>query len=133
MMLRDASIVSRPLADATSEPDPTASRGEATELAHVFDSAQRAPARTEWLAERSATDAFPDLMRAVREFVVAHRADGSPPERVLAAMKRVTRACTFVCVDESRCDRLQHVVLSEFLATYYDVVAAAHPPLEAPE
>ena len=105
--------------------------GEATSLALAFDGAQRAPARTEWMAAQSATDPFPELMCAVREFVRARRADGFPPERVLATMKGVTHSCTFVCVDGSRADRLQALVLREFLVSYYDIAAPARLTQEA--
>ena len=133
MMLHDPSIASRLPADAEGEPEPTGSRGEATGLARAFDGAQRAAPRTEWMAARSASDPFPDLACAVRAVVRARRADGISPERVLAAMKGVTRSCTFVCVDGSRADRLQALVLREFLTTYYDIAAPARLVLEAPE
>jgi hypothetical protein len=125
MKLHDPSIDSRPPADAGAEPAPTDSRGEATDLARAFDGAQRALPRTEWMAARSATDPFPDLVHAVHAFVRACRAEGVRPERVLAEMKGVTRSCTFVCADGSRADRLQALVLREFLVTYYDVAAPA--------
>jgi hypothetical protein len=123
MKLHDPSIASRPPADAGAEPDPTGSRSEATGLALAFDGAQRASTRTEWMAARSSTDPFPELVCAVRAFVRASRADGVAPERVLAAMKGVTRSCGFVSVDGSRADRLQDLVLREFLVTYYDIAA----------
>lgn len=132
MMLHDPSIASRPPAVADGEPKPIGSRGEATGLARAFDGAQRASTRTEWMATRASTDPFPELVRAVHAFVRACRADGFPPERVLAAMKGVTHSCTFVCVDGSRADRLQDLVLREFLTTYYDIAAPARLVRAAP-
>jgi hypothetical protein len=88
--------------------------------------------QTEWMATRASTDPFPELVGAVRTFVRACRADEFPPERVLAAMKGVTAACTFVCVDASRADRLKALVLREFLTSYYDIAAPAHLAGEAP-
>jgi hypothetical protein len=126
MMLHDPSIASRPPAVADGEPEPTGPGGDATGLARAFDGAQRASTRTEWLAARASTDPFPELVHAVRTFVRACRADELPPERVLAAMKGVTGACTFVCVDGSRADRLKALVLREFLTSYYDIAAPAH-------
>lgn len=131
MKLHHPSIASRPPADAGGEPDPTDSQGEATGLARAFDGAQRASTRTEWAAVRASSDPFPELGCAVRAFVRARRADGFPPERVLAAMKDVTRSCTFVCIDGSRADRLQDLVLREFLVTYYDIAAPVHLAREA--
>ena len=130
MKLHDPSIASRPLANAAGESDPTGSQGEATRLAVAFDDAQRAPIRTEWMAARDSTDPFPALVRAVHAFVRGCRADRLPPERVLAALKGVTRSCRFAGVDGSRVDRLQALVLREFLVTYYDIAA---PGLLAPE
>jgi hypothetical protein len=132
MMLRDASIVARPPADPGSQPDLTTSQGEARSLVRAFATAQRAPARAERMADCSAIDAFPELTQAVREFVAARRADGSPPERVLATMKELTRGCSVVCIDESRADRLQLLLLREFLATYYEIPAPSPLP-EVPE
>ena len=131
MKLHDPSIASRPSADAGVDAHPTGARGEATQLARAFDGAQRASTRTEWIAARDSNDPFPELMHAVHAFVRACRADEVPPERVLAAIKGVTRACTFVCVDGSRADGLQDLVLREFLVSYYDIAAPAHTTREA--
>jgi len=124
LKLHDPSIDSRPPADAGGAPDRPGSR-DATGLARAFDGAQRASPRTEWMAARTATDPFPDLVHAVHAFVRACRAEGVPPERVLAEMKAVTSSCPFVCADGSRADRLQGLVLREFLVTYYDVATPA--------
>ena len=132
MKLHDPSIESGPPADSGGEPDPTGSQGEATGLARAFDGAQRASTRTEWAAARASTDPFPELGCAVRAFVRARRADGFPPERVLAAMKGVTRSCTFVTADGARADRLQGLLLREFLIAYYDIAAPVHLAREAP-
>jgi hypothetical protein len=129
MKLHDPSIASRPPADPGGEPGPTGSQGEATGLARAFDGAQRA---TEWAAARASTDPFPELGCAVRAFVRARRADGFPPERVLAAMKGVTRSCTFVTADGARADRLQGLLLREFLIAYYDIAPPVHLAREAP-
>jgi hypothetical protein len=126
MKLHDSSIAPRLPSDAGVEPEATGARGEATGLAQAFDGAQRASPRTEWMAARASTDPFPELVRAVHAFVRACRADEVPPERVLAAMKAVTRSCTFVCADGSRDVRLQDLVLREFLVTYYDIAAPIH-------
>ena len=131
MKLHDPSIDSRPPADAGGAPDRPSSR-DATGLALAFDDAQRASPRTEWMAARSATDPFPDLVHAVHAFVRACHAEGVPPERVLAEMKGVTSSCTFVCTDGSRADRLQDLVLREFLVTYYDIAAPARLARDAP-
>jgi hypothetical protein len=132
MKLHDPSIASRPPADAGVEPHPTGSRGEATWLAQALDGAQRASVRTEWMAVHTCTAPFPELVHAVHAFVRAWRADRVPPERVLAAIKGVTRSCTFPCIDPSRADRLQALVLREFLVSYYDIAAPAPLPQEGP-
>ena len=124
MKLHDPSITSRSLANAGAESNP-APRDDVTGLARAFDGAQRTSIRIEEMAARASTSPFPDLVRAVHEFVRARRADSAPPERVLAAIKGVARACTADCVDESRVDRLQDLVLREFLVSYYDIAAPA--------
>jgi hypothetical protein len=103
-----------------------------SELAHAFDRAHHHPGCTDGLQSHSSspepsTDGISRLAGAVRDFVAAGRADGSPPERILAAIKRVTRPCLFDGADAVRGDRLQALVLREFLASYYDVGAVAIP------
>ena len=102
-----------------------------SELAHAFDRAHRYMGCTDWRHTDSSvepsTDGASQLVGAVRDFVAAGRADGSPPERILAAIKRVTRPCLFDGADAVRGDRLQALVLREFLASYYDVGAVAIP------
>lgn len=106
---------------------------EMSELARAFDSAQHDSDCIEsWTAADSWTDGCAELTDAVRAFVVAGRADGSPPERVLANIKSVTRAYFFHGVDEVHGDRLQTLILREFLATYYDAVAPAEHALQPP-
>ena len=78
-------------------------------------------------------DGVSELAGAVRDFVAAGRADESPPERILATIKRVTRPCIFDGADEVRGDRLQALIMSEFLASYYDVAPAAVPDPTAHE
>jgi hypothetical protein len=102
-----------------------------TELAHAFDRAHHNLGCT----GRQHADSFVDLSsaavteltEAVRAFVSARRADGSPPERILATIKSVTRPCLVEGVDEVRGDRLQAIVLHEFLASYYDVATPVMP------
>ena len=132
MKLHAPSIASRPPADAGVEPHPTGSRGEATGLARAFDGAQRASARFEWMAAHESTVPVPELVHAVHAFVRAGRADSVSPERVLAAIKGVTRSRTFASVDPSCADRLQALVLREFLVSYYDIPAPALLIREAP-
>jgi hypothetical protein len=124
MMLHDPSITSRSLANASAESN-LPPRHDVTGLARAFAGAQRTSIRVEETAARASISPFPELVRAVHEFVRARRADSAPPERVLAAIKGVTRACTADCVDESRVDRLQDLVLREFLVSYYDIAAPA--------
>ena len=95
------------------------------ELAHAFDRAHHNLGCTgrrnaDSLADAS-SDAVTALTAAVRTFVSARRADGSPPERILATIKGVTHPCLFDGADEVRGDRLQAIILREFLTSYYDV------------
>ena len=94
------------------------------ELAHAFDRAHHNAGRIDRLHSdspmRPSPDGVSELVEAVRDFVTARRADGSPPERILATIKRVTRPCLFDGADEVRGDRLQALILREFLTSYYD-------------
>lgn len=93
------------------------------ELAHAFVRAQQETGGIE-RSGVSSTDGWAELSGAVRVFVVAQRADGSPPERILAVIKSVTRRCFDDDVDEVHGDRLQTLILREFLTSYYDVAPA---------
>ena len=101
------------------------------ELAHAFDRAHHETGCIDRLHADPRLNQSPDgvseLAGAVRDFVAAGRADGSPPERILATIKHVTRPCLFDGADEVRGDRLQALILREFLTSYYDVSAAAVP------
>jgi hypothetical protein len=103
-----------------------------TELAQAFDRAQQ----DSGCSERSSvleTDGCAELAGAVRAFVVTGRAEGSPPERVLAVIKSVTRPYFADGVDEVHGDRLQSLILREFIASYYDVTMPAHRAPQASE
>ena len=106
---------------------------ETGELARAFENAQR---DTDCMGSGPATGASPDdcaeLTGAVRAVAVAGRADGSPPERVLASIKSVTRPYFADGVDEVHGDRLQALILREFLRTYYDTAAPADAALRRP-
>lgn len=107
------------------------------ELAHAFDCAHHYTGRMDRLHSDSRMNPSPDvvseLAEAVRDFVTARRADGSPPERILATIKRVTRPSLFDGADEVRGDRLQALILQEFLTSYYDVGTTALPGPAVPE
>jgi len=107
------------------------------ELAHAFDRACHNLGCTGRLDAGSfvdpLTDAVGELAGAVRAFVSARRAEGSPPERILATIKGVTRPCQFDGADEVRGDRLQTLILREFLTSYYDAATIATPALTARE
>lgn len=96
-----------------------------TELAHAFDRAHHnlgcTGGRNAGSSVDPASDVVSELTGAVRAFVAARRADGSPPERILATIKGVTRPCLFDGADEVRGDRLQAIILREFLTSFYDV------------
>ena len=98
------------------------------ELAQAFDRAQQETG----CIERSdvSTGGCAELAGAVRALVVAGRADGSPPERVLAVIKSVTRPYFVDGVDEVHGDRLQTLILHEFIASYYDLTL---PALRVPQ
>jgi hypothetical protein len=106
-------------------------------LAHAFDRAHHntgcGERRHAGASATASADNVSELAGAVRDFVTAGRADGSPPERILATIKRVTRPCLFDGADEARGDRLQTLILREFLTSYYDVEAAATPVPTASE
>ncbi len=106
------------------------------ELAHAFDRAHHnlacAGVRSAASFVDPSSDVVSGLTGAVRAFVVAGRAEGSPPERILATIKRVTRPCLFEGADEVRGDRLQALILREFLASYYDVAPYVTPELTTP-
>ena len=107
-----------------------------TDLAHAFDRAHHnlgcnGREHADSFVDRSSA-AVTGLTDAVRAFVSARRADGSPPERILATIKSVTRPCLFEGVDEVRGDRLQAIVLHEFLTSYYDIAAPVMPEPPAP-
>ena len=126
----------QPTADGTP-PAPEPASGT-SELARAFDRAHHHTGCTDRLQRdfsrvEPSTDGASQLADAVRAFVAAGRADGSPPERVLATIKRVTYPCLFDGADEVRGDRLQALVLREFLTAYYDVGAAATLEPTAPE
>jgi hypothetical protein len=102
------------------------------ELARAFDTAQRDVTCTQLNATAEpSTDDCAELAGAVRAFVVARRADGSPPERVLAVIKSVTSPYFVDGVDEVHGDRLQALILREFLTSFYDVAPIAPAPRSA--
>jgi hypothetical protein len=138
MTSRRSSTASRSTADTTIGSHVASDLTLGTsELARTFDRALHGTGRT----ERPPEDASPDpsidsiseLTGAVRDFVAAKRAAGSPPERVLATIKRVTLPCLFDGADEARGDRLQALILREFLSSYYDVPSSHAPVLVVPE
>jgi hypothetical protein len=130
------SLSNQPTAARTpAAPEPASGTSE---LARAFDRAHHHTGCTDWLQRDSSwvepsTDGVSRLTEAVRAFVAVGRADGSPPERLLATIKRVTRPCLFDGADAVRGDRLQALVLREFLTAYYDVGAAATLEPAAPE
>jgi hypothetical protein len=97
-----------------------------SELARAFENAQH---DTDCIESRTGADSAAadcaELTGAVRAFAAAGRADGSPPERVLASIKSVTRPYFVRGIDEVHGDRLQTLILREFLTTYYDAAAPA--------
>ena len=107
------------------------------ELAHAFDRAHHnlgcAGGRDAASFVDPSSDVVSELTGAVHAFVSARRADGSPPERILATIKGVTRPCLFDGADEVRGDRLQTLILQEFLTSYYGAATIATPVLTAPE
>ncbi len=109
-----------------SAPVPDPAHG-ARDLAHAFDRAHHDRGCDERRDVASSADDVRALREAVRAFVEAERADGSAPEYVLAMIKRATRPCLFDGADEARGDRLQTLILREFLASYYDVEAPSAP------
>lgn len=106
---------------------------ETSELARAFEKAQH---DTDCIESGTRPDSQADdcaeLTGAVRAFAAAGRADGSPPERVLAGIKSVTRPCFVDGIDEVHGDRLQTLILREFLTTYYDAAAPAEATLQLP-
>ncbi|HEU4720368.1 MAG TPA: hypothetical protein VFS59_03325 [Gemmatimonadaceae bacterium] len=90
-----------------------------SELAHAFDRAQQETGCIE--RSDASTGGCAELAGAVRALVVAGRADGSPPERVLAVIKSATRPYFVDGVDEVHGDRLQTLILRQFIASYYDL------------
>jgi hypothetical protein len=97
---------------------------EATELARAYHRAREQAGGLDRLAVDREPDRFHALAGAVREFVLAERAEGSPPERVLATIKRVLRPSASPTVDDRHGERLQAVVMREFLASYYAAPAS---------
>ena len=122
------SLPNQPNATRPRPADPAAGTSE---LAHAFDRAHHHTGGADWLhtgpSAEPSTEGVSELAGAVRDFVAAERAEGSPPERVLATIKRVTRPCLFDGADEVRGDRLQALILREFLTSYYDAGSAATP------
>ena len=108
-----------------------------SELARTFDRAHHGMGLTAWLPEDASPDpsidCISELTGAVRDFVAARRAAGSPPERILATIKRVTVPCLFDGADEARGDRLQVLILREFLSSYYDAPSSHAPVPVVPE
>lgn len=106
---------------------------ETSELARAFENAQHDTDCIESGTDAdSQTDDCAELTGAVRAFAAAGRADGSPPERVLASIKSVTRPYVVDGIDEVHGDRLQALILREFLTTYYDAVAPDDAALQTP-
>lgn len=101
-------------------------------LAQAFDRAQQESGCLE-RSQTSTTEWCAELADAVRAFVVAGRAHGSPPERVLAVIKTVTRPYFSDSIDEVHGDRLQSLILREFIASYYDLTMPAQRMPQAPE
>ena len=102
-----------------------------TELASAFHSAQHAGAcREPHVEPHPASDDCSELRDAIHAFVAAERAGGAPPERVLADIKRATRPAYVEGGDGLHGDRLQTLVMREFLASYYDAAGSVEP---APE
>src|SRR5688500_15614149 len=106
---------------------------ETSELARAFENAQH---DTDCIESGTGADSQIDdcaeLTGAVRAFAAAGRADGSPPERVLASIKSVTRPYFVDGIDEVHGDRLQALILREFLTTYYDATASAEAAVQPP-
>jgi hypothetical protein len=121
----------KPVAGPRPPSEPTA---ESTGLASAFDGALHDGAcREPHVAPLAATDDCSELRGAIHAFVAAERADGAPPERVLADLKRATRPTYIEGGDELHGERLQTLILREFLASYYDVAVTAEPAPEIPE
>ena len=138
MTSRRSSTVSRSIAGTPIGSHVTSDLTLGTnELARTFDRALHGTGRTERLPEDTAPDSSIDgiseLAGAVRDFVAAKRAAGSPPERILATIKRVTLPCLYDGADEARGDRLQVLMLREFLSSYYDAPSSHAPALVVPE
>jgi hypothetical protein len=106
-------------------PSTSGATGEGLALARAYDHASRHSGRNESPSADRPPESFRVLAGAVRAFVVAGRAEGSPPERVLAAMKHLLRSRQGPQADDARGDRLRSLILREFLESYYDAPAAA--------
>ena len=102
-------------------PSTKGSTAEGTELARAYDRAMH------WPTVDRGPDSFGELADAVRAFVLARRAVESPPERVLATIKSVLRPGAVPRLDEARGDRLQALILREFLTSYYGATTSAPP------
>jgi hypothetical protein len=105
-------------------PSPRNATAEEAELARAYDRARRQAGGFDRLAVDRVPDSVHALAEAVRAFVLAGRADGSPPERVFATIKSVLRPSGSPTLDERHGERLQAVVMREFLASYYDAPAS---------
>jgi hypothetical protein len=100
-------------------PGTTHTTVDAPELARAYHRAREQAGGLDRLAVDRVPESIHALAGAVRAFVHAERTDGAPPERVLATMKRVLRPSDSPAVDERHGERLQAVVMREFLASYY--------------
>jgi hypothetical protein len=105
-----------------------------TELASAFHSAQHDGAcREPHVAPLASSDDCSELRDAIHAFVAVGRAAGAPPERVLVDLKRETRPAYVEGGDGLHGDRLQTLVMREFLASYYDAAASVEPAPEIRE
>ena len=106
---------------------------EGAELARAYDRACYYMSCVERRYVDLPPDGFEELAGAVREFAVTRRADGAPPERVLAAIKGVLHTSCIPGAHETHGDGLQALILREFLASYYGALAPASAALASVE
>jgi hypothetical protein len=106
-----------------------------SELTSAFHSAQHDGAcREPQVALLPSSDDCSQLRGAIHAFVAVGRSSGAPPERVLADLKRATRPTYVEDDDGLHGERLQTLVIREFLASYYAIaVSAAEPSPESTE